>query len=144
MKYPYIGEYRTLELTVLFTGRGSGCEIGSNEYHSDWSELKYKNITREYLSNTWGVVESKEHAEFIIELAKLHGFSVFMPIGSVNHFIIKDGLSFHNCGKIKSTDLKQITIPLPPKAKADFSNSSLDAVEGKSANALFLPLILMG
>ena len=83
------------------------------------------NITREYLSNTRGEVESKEHAEFIVELAKLHGFSVFMPIGSVNHFIIKDGLSFHNCEKIKSTDLKQITIPLPPKVEVSEAGHNL-------------------
>ena len=91
------------------------------DYEGEWSNGEYyiesqcKNITQEYLANTYGKVESKEHAEFIVELAKNAGLSVFTPASSVNHFIIKDGLSFHNCEKIKSTELKQITIPLPPK-----------------------------
>lgn len=101
--------------------------IHKGELHDVYPRFRsnYTNITSEYLANTWGVVESKEHAEFIIKLAELHGFSVFMPIGSVNHFIIKDGLSFHNCEKIKSTDLKQITIPLPPKSDINEAGHNL-------------------
>lgn len=126
MKYPYIGEYRNPELTVLFTCNDSGCEIGSNEYHSDWSEVKYTNITHEYLSNTWGVVESKEHAEFIVELAELHGFK-FDSHGSLgNFFTINNNAiyfySFEVSIKRVIGDRRKITIPLPPKAKADFSD----------------------
>ena len=85
------------------------------EVSSQYDASNTVNITHEYLANTYGEVVSPEHAEFIIELAKNAGLSVFTPASSVNHFIIKDGLSFHNCEKIKSTDLEQINIPLPPK-----------------------------
>lgn len=80
--------------------------------------MKY---TKEDLMNTWGVVESKEHAAFIAELAKNAGFNctekykghfsfAFYPSGN---------FSFHQIeiGELNTDKLKQITIPLPPKEK---------------------------
>lgn len=77
--------------------------------------------TKEDLMFTWGVVESKEHAAFIAELAKNAGFNctekykghfsfAFYPSGN---------FSFHQIeiGELNTDKLKQITIPLPPKGK---------------------------
>jgi hypothetical protein len=85
------------------------------------------NVTNQFLQNTWGVVESKEHAEFIIELAKLHGFGVWKAIKIERGYDIK---MFFFCPTDNELQLyhndvspsmingeKQITIPLPPKAK---------------------------
>jgi len=120
MKYPFIGGIDD-DCKVLLIENGYGIAIEHQTIEitgvpeRGWNNRSFKNITGEYLANTYGKVESKEHAEFIVELAKNAGLSVFTTASSVNHFIIKDGLSFHNCEKIKSTELKQITIPLPPK-----------------------------
>ena len=49
------------------------------DYEGEWSNGEYciesqcKNITTEYLANTYGKVASKEHAEFIIDLCKVNG-----------------------------------------------------------------------
>ncbi len=77
------------------------------------------NITHEYLSSTWGVVESKEHAEFIIELAESHGFEL-LENGASNKNYFHIGENSFALLINKPTfigDCKQITIPLPPKAK---------------------------
>ena len=76
-------------------------------------------VTTEYLQNTYGEVVSPEHAEFIIELAELHGFKV-IDVGNENKFF------YLNSSEILFTKFKrfipevdsrkQITIPLPPKA----------------------------
>ena len=76
------------------------------------------NITREYLANTYGMVESVEHADFIANLAKSNGIKV----GNCYSF---DGwFCFHsNCLWFYSDEIvvasdckeKQIHLPLPPK-----------------------------
>lgn len=88
---------------------------------------RYKNITREYLANTWGVVESKEHAEFIIELAEGCGLESLQDDGgNKNYFhigeksfalLINKPTYIGNC--------KQITIPLPPKADINEAGHNL-------------------
>lgn len=82
--------------------------------------MKY---TKEDLMNTWGVVESKEHAEYIVEVAGLHGFEVGIDprkamcfefsVDSVNFYEIPSDVFAYN------EESKQITIPLPPKDKAE-------------------------
>ena len=77
--------------------------------------------TKEDLMNTWGVVESKEHAEYIVKLAGLHGFEVGIEprkamcfefsVDSVNFYSIPSDVFAYN------EESKQITIPLPPKEK---------------------------
>lgn len=117
MKYPYIGKIKDGTPT-LFASPMDAVLLGtSGSYTDGWNEINFKNITREYLQNTYGKVVSHEHEEFIVELAKSAGFSVFTTASSVNYFVIKVGLSFHSCEEITSTELKQITIPLPPKAE---------------------------
>jgi len=90
-----------------------------------------KNITHEYLSNTWGVVESKEHAEFIVELAesaKCTGLEIAKHKiasgqtfkGVCFNFYTDNGVlwfSFHHESQAKNRGEKQITIPIPPKTE---------------------------
>lgn len=77
------------------------------------------NITHKYLSNTWGVVESKEHAEFIIELAELHGFELSPHSNLSGNFFSFDTkwFCFLNFEFLASQHCKKITIPSPPKAE---------------------------
>jgi len=78
------------------------------------------NITQEYLTNTYGKVKSKEHAEFIFELAKLHGFDV---VGSTNNaksfeFSGDSALVLYEIPTdifANNEESRLITIPLPPK-----------------------------
>tara|TARA_B100001063_G_C16779030_1_gene568971 strand:- start:25308 stop:25922 length:615 start_codon:yes stop_codon:yes gene_type:complete len=111
---------------LLFYAKDTATLIGdeSNQFSHGFKltldESKCENNTHEYLSNTWGVVESKEHAEFIIELAELHGFKiiergeVFTP-----YFRIAGGVMCLNLPSsvFSKCELKQITIPLPPKSE---------------------------
>ena len=126
-KYPYIGEHATQPIINLFTRKG--CYIRLNpsdsydgkEYPYD-SDTIFGDITEKYLSNTWGVVESKEHAGFIIELAEANELTVYKdsyPIRKDIFSFNKYGtLFFHEDNGLKlSNELKQITIPLPPKDK---------------------------
>ena len=82
--------------------------------------MKY---TKESLQNTWGVVESKEHAEFIIELAELHGVKLIEGCSGGSYFNFYhegDRLLLAFWDKVSACTLlgeKQITIPLPPKTK---------------------------
>lgn len=88
------------------------------EYWGKWDNVNgLKNITAEYLANTYGEVKSKEHAEFIVKLCENAGIDVFPQLLDANYFVIKGKLSFHNCERITSSELKQITIPLPPKCE---------------------------
>lgn len=116
MKYPYIGKWEYINTTVIFTGKSAGIEIGGEmSFRDDWTEINYKNITTEYLANTYGEVKSKEHAEFIVKLCEGHGIERIRKSSNPSHFIIKnDHLMLFSCAIVNSTDLKQITIPLPP------------------------------
>lgn len=132
MKYPYIGRGKVIDenkrsgVEVLFYARDAGVVVGGcdydevGEFYDIWNESHFENITREYLTNTYGEVESQEHAEFIIRLAESCGFAgysldrPFKPIkyfsiavGSLIFLSTKDVAARH--GGIK------ITLPLPPK-----------------------------
>lgn len=94
----------------------------------DYNTKNTIDITHEYLSNTWGVVESKEHAEFIIELAELHGFDAgsynedydtYFYISDDYFYISDDYIGFCVSFEVaNSRGERQITIPLPPKAES--------------------------
>ncbi len=83
-----------------------------------------KKFTNETLKNTWGVVESKEHAEFIAKLAELHGFEACYQEEYKGWFSFdEDELYFFDTERLASSlDAKQITIPLPPKDDKQDSN----------------------
>lgn len=78
--------------------------------------MKY---TKEDLMNTWGVVESKEHAEYIVELAASHGFELTDGSDTCGEFFSFDGgsICFVCLESIANQHCKQVTIPLPPKEK---------------------------
>lgn len=126
IKYPYIGKANLDGALVVFYSEAYGRCFRSDSWgcgvRGDYNEKAFTNITREYLSNTWGVVESKEHAEFIINLAELHGLSIWHDDIEIE----RSFFTFNDCGKLffydnssdaYMPDRKQITIPLPPKAK---------------------------
>jgi hypothetical protein len=123
MKYPAIIRNDN-EVEMLLLNEDSAIilsEAHKGQVHDAFPRFRrrYVDITHEYLSNTWGVVESKEHAEFIIELAELHGFELAQQSslsGSFFSFDIK-GFCFLNLESIASRHCNKITIPLPPKAK---------------------------
>jgi len=78
------------------------------------------NITPEYLANTYGKVESKEHAEFIVDLGDINnlssrtGYTEEYP----SWFCFNDDdelFFFDNESDANDNGEKLITIPLPPK-----------------------------
>ncbi len=127
MKYPFIGEAKLTGAKVLFFTAGCGTvldgetyEIGN--YNERFSMPAFIDITHEYLQNTYGEVQSPEHAEFIIELAELHGIkrAPTSPIKTINAFAFKGGnLYLYGLGLDELTQLptRKITIPLPPKVE---------------------------
>ena len=79
------------------------------------------NITPEYLANTYGKVASKEHAEFIVELAEANNLTLVWgdPDSPVKSFKFRgDKLRLFELETNELSDIngaKLITIPLPPK-----------------------------
>jgi hypothetical protein len=141
MKYPYIGEGRRGSI-VLFSADSVGFaiehenKVAKSKWGDNWDERAFTNITREYLSNTWGVVESREHAEFIIELAGLHGFKFVAKLKSKHKYfrINESYIGFYESEMCAShTGCKQITIPLPPKAVKNKWPQVGDEVEYKNS-----------
>lgn len=139
IEYPYIGKSR-LECVVLFFSKETGfClesgvdENGYKKIHPDlnktssrWVEDNFKNITREYLTNTWGVVESLEYVKFITRLAVIGGFYVHHESENANTFSIRENsIGFYGLKKeqLNKDNLKQITIPMPPKSEAEKESS---------------------
>ncbi len=117
--YPYIGYWEEAEIMVLFVANREGLEIeGDENYTCEWSEHEYKNITHEYLANTYGEVVSPEHAEFIIELCESNGFELAKQSKRLGNFFsfYVNKFCFLNVDSIVSQHCKKITIPLPPKA----------------------------
>ena len=123
MKYPFIARNKyDVEILVLSESKSI---ILSNPHKGALHDVyptfsrNYKNITHEYLQNTYGVVESKEHAEFIVDLAELHGFEVDENSDNPKSFMIYDDVisiySFSHKELSNQKCRKQITIPLPPK-----------------------------
>ena len=130
--YPYIGQ--CYSVIALFYAEGKALlvddALGLDETSAVGDKLNLSdgvNITTDYLANTYGEVVSPEHAEFIIVLAVSHGIAILnAPWKDVTHFTIENGqLFFVACAGIDSTKLKQITIPLPPKADKQESNEWL-------------------
>lgn len=118
MKYPYIGTDGAN--TFIFYAKDTATLIGDNGncfssgFKITVDESKFKNITCEYLANTYGKVESKEHAEFIVKLAKGAGFAIDICNLEGRKFFCfyGDVLLF---SEQYDSNKKLITIPLPPK-----------------------------
>lgn len=134
MKYPYIGKGKESGTVVVMVKPECGLVISSKtwatkngNFETSIDESYIANITREYLANTWGVVESKEHAEFIVDLAELHGFELIkMGIGGCNFFNFgSTSFALLSGEPAFKGDCKQITIPLPPKAEINEAGHNL-------------------
>ena len=78
--------------------------------------MKY---TKEDLMNTWGVVESKEHAEYIVKVADSAGLRLldYSNASGGFFFFFDVSLIFIDSGCMASWGCKKITIPLPSKEK---------------------------
>ena len=129
MKYPYIGKFNELcGRTVLFyKGRcgtvlnGNGVIHGEGDYCSTWFEEEAKNITKEYLANTYGEVKSKEHAEFIVKLCQESNIPVVysVKVDDAKSFMVSHGclnLFAMDAKHLSGENHKQITIPLPSRS----------------------------
>lgn len=123
IKYPAILKSTCGSQTVVVYKDGSAYHIEGDfkgEYSKAYNTDDTRNASKEVLANTYGKVESKEHAEFIVELAKVngipgakHGKGEFF-----NFFTDYSGdirLGFFNERKAKCEGEKLITIPMPPK-----------------------------
>lgn len=126
-KYPYIGEAKITGVKVLFFCDGEGITIDGESYEigshrKNWSEPAFRNITREYLTNTYGEVKDERHAEFIKALAEANGIEMTIgrqPVTPKTFAFHSDNgrLSFYalTMRELNLVDLKQITIPQPPE-----------------------------
>lgn len=99
----------------------------SNIDEINFNDKVFKNITAEYLANTYGEVKSKEHAEFIVKLAEVNGievkgkyrtssakvFSFRVHLGAPRLILLSSKDSLYN-----TVSRKQITIPLPPDCES--------------------------
>lgn len=122
MKYPYIatdGFNNFLvyaENTATLVGDEKNCF--SNGFKITICESEVTDITREYLANTYGKVESKGHAEFIVKLAESAGIAIPFIQDGFNAYFNFFANSLYFWGdkfKAGSSCEKLITIPLPPK-----------------------------
>lgn len=139
-KKPYVARNGSgVELLVYADGLAiilSKMNKGVKHEFTPRLELRYKNITREYLANTYGKVESKEHAEFISELLTNNGAELcgcFRNTGYFYTFESYGELYFSFCLRDRcanSDGEKLITIPMPPK----------DVVSGRSKSDPISPL----
>lgn len=123
MEYPYIGEVMSSGKRVLFYSSKTGMVVSddsSSGYFSRvWNERCFKNITREYLNNTYGEVESQEHAEFIAKLGRGCWFN-FNKYHEGNKWFCftEHSLYFFNEEFVANDNKeKKITLPLPPKGE---------------------------
>jgi len=123
MKYPFIGGIDDdCKVLLIENGYGIAIEHPTIEItgvpERGWNNSSFKNITQEYLANTYGKVANKEHAEFIVGLCKVNGIDFLDDYeGGVMWFNCKCGLlDFYIDKNTASNDgEKLITIPLPPK-----------------------------
>jgi len=125
MKHPFIGGIDDdCKVLLIENGYGIAIEHPTIEItgvpERGRNNSSFKNITREYLDNTYGKVESKEHAEFIVELCRIHGIPTIYsskPSEAKSFEVNKGYISLHSIGinELNVSSQKLITIPLPPK-----------------------------
>lgn len=156
MKYPCIlisvSEH---DDRVMLAFNKNECQCINSERMSNYcgfdfdTSVNWKNITHEYLSNTYGKVESKEHAGFIKLLAETNDVVVFkdsemIKAKGINYFsVTKDGVMYfwHDKSGIQY-DRKKITIPMPPNNHAKLAingdTTDLDSVLTFEADSIKL------
>lgn len=128
MKYPAIVKPEAYEDVIVLVFRE---EFDKNAIHLEGSAkgevVNYrvrenlKNITAEYLADTYGEVKSKEHAEFIVKLAEVNDFRLCNPKETYKKWFCFDDdelYFFDDVGDANNLDEKQITIPLPPECES--------------------------
>ena len=119
-KYPYIGKSQYLGTVVFFASKDYGAVINS-KWEDSWNEDTFTNITRKYLTNTYGKCESQEHADFICKLAENAGFTpendYHAEKGRVWFSFNHETGSFFEEHTAKDDNEKLIHLPLPPKEK---------------------------
>ncbi len=134
MKYPAI--LRLANGSIVLAVK-DGCGVALSNYEDDYERTiancyytdfngfcRAKNITREYLDDTYGEVGSQEHAEFIVKLARVNGFNcdIIISTEKARSFAFYDSGNFYlderRCYRLsqgKSKKHRKITLPLPPK-----------------------------
>ena len=135
MKYPAIYQSTVNGNAILLFSDKQGVVLDKHETvigtSCGWIESAFKNITAEYLANTYGKVESKEHAEFIDELCEVNGIEVDSWDGREGYFSIDDrGLYFwfEEEGAMEYGG-KQITIPLPQESEMSHYDDEREQAE---------------
>lgn len=131
MKYPAIYQSTVNGNVALLLNDKQGVTLDKFKAtvgtSGEWDEDKFKNITAEYLANTYGEVKSKEHAEFIVRLAEVNGIAVSVNCrdGSAKVFSFRTKSGVPRLVLLSTKDhlynaasRKQITIPLPPECES--------------------------
>ena len=125
MKSPAIYQSTVNGNVILFFTDNQGAVLDKRETiigtSGKWSESKFKNITAEYLADTYGEVKSKEHAEFIVKLAEVNDFRLCNPKETYKKWFCFDDdelYFFDDVGDANNLDEKLITIPLPPECES--------------------------
>lgn len=120
-KYPYIAKGSMGQIFLVHKARyGIHLEgVYKGEAVVEFSEIATKDITKEYLKNTYGKVESEAHREMLIKLAENAGFGIDMA--KLDWFCFLRGfLYFFSSEEIASNaGEKLITLPLPPEKTSD-------------------------
>lgn len=123
-KYPYIGEWKDIGVTILFTSESKGFNLNGQQLaYNDWNEKEYENITPDYLEYKCGKVDSVEHAEFIKIMSANNDIkcSHRKIDDSISYFYFMDNCLFFSSECVPVTNVfKGITIPLPPKTENEW------------------------
>jgi len=130
IKYPTILKSIDGSQTVVVYKDGSAYHIDGDfkgEYSKAYNTDDTVNAGKEVLASTYGKVESKEHAEFVVELAGVNGvkcYSSYKSYSSNGFCFYVNGygeltLAFMHIVKCMDNAEKPITIPLQPKQGGD-------------------------
>ena len=118
-KYPYIGRGELTDVNYLVYSNDCFYSFDNEDFYQNINQGNLKNITREYLTDTYGKCESKEHADFICKLARVHGIPYTNDYGEYHQwFNFGHGcLDFYGDILASSDGERLITLPLPPIKK---------------------------
>lgn len=145
-KYPYIGKTAN-GTVVLFSAKKTGARIageGLSEmfgYRNYWAEYLFTDITREYLTDTYGKCESQEHADFICKLAVVHGIPYTNDYSEHRQwFNFGHGcLDFYGDILASSDGERLITLPLPSSKKEIPSTQVIESEQASKTDQVKNP-----